>query len=323
MRVKFGIDHAGMHVDQLLSNVAIGYMPEGIIADAVMPIVTVPKQSDNYLIFDRGDVLRIESTRRSPGTEANKITRNVSSATFFCENFALKYPVTIEDKANADPIFVQGILNSRVNFIQDKLYLDWENRVASLVTNTSNVGSSSAVNSAWTDYTSGNADPINDINTAIDNVQDQTGKRPNKIIFGQEAWRHFRRNEAVRNLIYGTNNGGGFASRDQVKSLFEVDELLVGGAYKNTGNEAQADALSQIWGDKVLVSYTAPNPSIEIPSFAYSFRWKASGLPDMMVERHPYDSKIKAEEIEVGYYQDEIVTGADYGFLIVAVTSAT
>jgi hypothetical protein len=41
----------------------------------------------------------------------------------------------------------------------------------------------------------------------------------------------------------------------------------------------------------------------------------------MQVERHPYNTKTKSEEVEVGYYQDEKITGADYSFLITNVNS--
>lgn len=322
MKRKYsGATAENLHIDALLSNVAINYRPEGMIADMIFPMVPVQKQSDFYAIFSRADALRIEDTRRSPGAEAHKITRDVSSAPYFCLNYALKYPVTIEDKANADPIFVQQIINGRVEFIMDKLALDWENRIASQVTSTSNVGSSSAVTSGWTDLT--NADPMGDILTAIDNVQDSTGKRPNRIVFGDAAWRNFRRHTDVRGLIFGTNNGGGYPNVGQVQELLEIPSILVGGAYQNTGNEAQAESLSQIWNDNVLVYYSAERPSMDRPSFGYSFRWAAPGLPNMQVERHPYDSRKKTEEVEVGYYQDEVVTGSEYGFLLTAVNSST
>jgi len=321
MRRKFGATAESLHIDQLLSNVAINYRPMGMIADMVFPVVPVQKQSDHYAIFSRADILRIENTARSPGTEANKVTRETSSDTYFADNYALKYPVTIEDKANADPIFVQQLLNGRVEYIMDKLGLDWENRIASLVTNTSNVGSSAAVTSGWTDHT--NSDPLGNLETAIYNVKDSTGMKPNRIVMGESAWRNFRRNDAVRNLIYGTNNGGGYVNQTQAASLLEVDEILVGGAYKNTGNEAQAESLSQVWGDNVLIYFSAERPSVDRPSFGYSFRWSAPGLPNMQVERHPYDTRKKAEEVEAGYYQDEKITGSDYGFLLTAVNSST
>jgi hypothetical protein len=59
---------------------------------------------DAYAIFSRADALRIEDTKRSPGTEANKVTRTISSDTYYAQNYALKYPITLEDRENADPI---------------------------------------------------------------------------------------------------------------------------------------------------------------------------------------------------------------------------
>lgn len=321
MSKKFGATAENLHVDALLTNMALNYRPSGMIADMVFPQVPVQKQSDYYAIFLRSDALRIEDTARAPGTEANKITREVSTATYYCDNYALKYPVTIEDKVNADPIFITNIINGRVEYIFDKLALDWENRIATLVTNTANVGSSAAVGSGWTDID--NADAIGDINTAIDNVADSTGLRPNSIVFGEAAWRNFRRNVSIRNLIFGTNNGGGFANRVQVGNLLEIPNILVGGAYQNTANEAQAEVVAQIWNDDVLVYYSAERPSMDRPSFGYSFRWQAAGLQNMTVERHPFDSKTKSEEVEGGYYQDEVVTGAEYGFLMTSVNSST
>lgn len=310
-----------LHIDRMLTNVAMGYRPGEIIAPSIAPVVSVPNQTDKYAIFSRADALRIEDDSRSPGTRANVITRSVSSEGFYCENRALRYPVTIEDRANADPIYVTEMINGRIFYTLDKLNLSWEDRLATKVTNTSNVGSSAAVGSAWTDIT--NSDPETDLNVAIDNVADSTGKRPNQVTFSELAWRYVRRNVKIRNTIHGTNNGKGYVSQAQVAALLDIDKILIGGAYKNTGNEAQAESLEHIWADHVLISYTAKRPSIDVPSFMYTFRWKKKGIANMQVERHAYDTREKAEDIETGYYQDEKITGSDYGFLLVNVTSST
>ena len=309
-----------LHVDQNLSNVAIGYRADGFIADMIAPIVPVQKQSDRYVIFDRRDVLRVENTRRAPYTEANKVARSVSSATYFAENFALKDSLSLEDRANMDAVYRSQLMNGRTGFITGKLQLDWENRVAAQVTNTSNVGSSAGVGSEWS---AGNADVIGDINTALDACHDLTGKRPNRLVLGLDAWRSARRSTDVRNILFGSNNGGGFASRAAFANLFEVDQILIGGTFKDTANEAQAESLAKVWLDHVLCYFAPSNATTEEPSYMYSFRWNAPGIPSMTAERHPFDPKTKSEEIEVGYYQDEVVTGADYGYLIISVNSST
>ena len=118
------------------------------------------------------------------------------------------------------------------------------------------------------------------------------------------------------------NNGGGYPTLDQVARVFQIDTAMVGNALYENANEAQAEAVTVVWPDNVLVCYAPDAPTIDDPSFGYSFRWSAPGIPELNIELHPYDGKIKADEVEVGYYQAEQITGASYGFLLVAVNSA-
>ena len=309
-----------LHIDALLSEMAMGYRPEGFIADMIFPTVTVGKQSNLYAIFNRGDRLRRQDTKRAPGTLAKRIEESVSSATYYCNNYALAKAVTIEDRSNADPLYLDNLINGGATLVLDHLMLDWEVRVANQVTSGSNVGSYSAVASAW----NGAGNPIGNINTAIDNVHYSNGVKPNRIVFGVDAWKSFRRDSNVRNLIFGTNNGGGYPSTAQVAELLDLDQgsVMVGGAFANTGGEGNTESLSRIWKDNVLVYYAPPSPTIERPSFGYNFRWSAPGLPQMQVERHAYDTRTKSELLEVGYYQDEVITGSTYGFLISSVNSS-
>jgi len=319
--VHFAAVGRDIHIDVPLSNVALDYQPPELIAPRLAPVVPVMNLTGIVPSFTRRDRLSTVDDLRAPGTEANIIRREVGSDSYICINRALKSSVNLEDMKNADPIYVQKLYNGAAEFVTGKLMLNWENRIALKVTSGSNVGSYSAVASSWTDHT--NSNPLGNVLTAIDNVQDTTGLRPNKVTFGDKAWRNFSRNDTVRNLIFGTNNGGGYPSREQAANLLDVEEVMVGAGYKDSANRAQTEALTQIWGDNVLVSYVPPSPSIYVPSFLYTFRWTVAGVPNMQVERHGFDTKKKSEEIEVGYYQDEKITGREYGFLLVAVTSST
>lgn len=317
-----GASSKDLHVNKVLTNMAMGYKPMGMIADMLFPVVTVDKQSDIYLEADRGQILRVKRTARSPGVEANLVEDDFGSATFYCRNYALKRAVTIEDKANTDPGMIFSKAEQKAMRCIDDIYLDWEVRVANKVTNTANVGSYSAVGSAW----NGAGDPLGDMNTAVDNIHYANGvpKQGIKVTFGPEAWDSFRRDSTVRNLIFGTNNGGGYPNTAQVRDLLDVGEVKVGDGFQNTGSKGQAESLETIWGDNVLIHYTPATPSVDIPSFGYTFRWWNASLPaPITVERHPYDSRKKAEEVEVGLYQDEKITGRSYGFLMTAVNSST
>lgn len=320
VRAHFAAVGRELHIDVPLSNVAIDYQPQELIAPRFAPVVPVPNLTGIIPTFSRRDRVATVDDLRAPGTEANIIRREVGSDSFVCKGRALKDKVTLEDRNNADPIYVQKLYNGSVEFTTGRLLLNWEVRLANQVTSGSNVGSYSAVASSWSDHT--NSNPLNDVYTAIDNVKDRTGVRPNKVTFGEFAWRHFHRNDTVRNLIFGTNNGGGYPTEAQAAALLGVDEIMIGGAYKDTANREQTESLKQVWHDNVIVSYVPPSPSIYVPSFMYSFRWTLPGVPNMQAERHGWESKTKAEEVEVGYYQDERITGAEYAFLIKGVGSS-
>lgn len=313
--------HEQLHVDRMLSNLAIGYFVEGNIAGLIAPIVGVSNKSDIYPVWSRADALRTEKDLRAPDTEANKVTQGFSTGTYLAKNYALKSAVTIEDRANADPIFLQNLINGRTRLVTGKLALNWEVRVAGIVNSTSNVGSSAGVASEWDAAAS--SDPIGDMNTAMDNVQDLTGKRPNRIVMGLDAWRSLRRNEQILDRVFGSTRPQGFATINQVAGLLEIEQILVGAAYRNTTEEPLAESLAKIWGDHVTCYYAPNAPSTEEPSFMYSFRWEVPGVPAMQVERHPFDTKRKSEELEVGYYQDEKVTASEYAFSLRSVNSST
>lgn len=321
-KVTFGAVGRDLYLDLPLSNIVVNHRPQGLIADMLFPVVDVTKQSGAYTEFSQADLLRVVDDKRAPRTEAKRFEIGVSSATYFCNNYALQMGVSIEDRSNADPIYASRLFEGRARILTDKLMLNWENRLALQCTSTSNVGSSTAVASVWTGT---GADPLADINTAIDNVTYATGYRPNTILFGLRGWNAFRRHSSVRDIINGTNNGGGYPSLGAVADLLEIEpsRIFVGRGFKNTAEENIARSLTTLWSTNVLIAYVNPNPSptMDEPSFGYTFRVAAPGIPNMQVERHPYDSRRKVDDVEVGVYQDEKIASSALGFLLTGVTA--
>jgi len=308
-----------IHVDVPLTNVAIAYRPEGMIADLIAPIVSVPKQSGTYWEFLAADAFRTQQDLRSPGALPNLLTKDISSGTFFAKNYALRDVIPYEDIENADAGTVITARNMRAEAIKDKLMLNAELRVANQVTSGSNVGSYSATASSWA---GAGADPVADVNTGINNVHDLTGIRPNSIVMGNYAWRLFREHSTVIGRVFGDVDKGQSArmvSRQQAAALFEMERFLVGGGYINTADEGLTMSLSQIWNDNCLAYYAPMQPRIDKPSFMYAMRW--AKVMAMQAEVHQLPRQ-KGEEIHLGYYQDEKLTGASLGFLITGVGSS-
>ena len=313
------------YIDPLLSNFAISYAPDGLIAADVMPIVPVIKQSGVYAIFEQADQFRIPDTTRAPGDEAKIVRFRVGSGVYNCLPYALKSQIPIEDLANADGAFRTFLETGRIGTVMNQLMLDWENRTAALFFKTGNVGSSTLCASLWS-TAGGGGSPFSDINTQIDNVQNATGIRPNTLIFGIQAWKDLRRHNEIINKTKSLGayrvaaaGAAGMPSEMEVAELFEMDRVLVGRAYKNTAQELGALNLIPVWSAHCWVGHIRTGDQLTGATFASAFRWQVPGVPALQVERLPYRATIKAEELEVGYYQDERVTAKPLGNLITGV----
>ncbi len=309
-----------VHVDKVLTNFAVGFQPSGFIAEEVFPIITVGKQHDIYNTWNQADFFRAEEDKRAPGTPPSRIRVRVSSDRYFAENYALGFPVTKEDRANADPAQLLMMGQGAITTIKNKLLLGQEKRLAQLIFDTANIGSNSAVASVWT---GGGADPVGDINTAIDNVQHSTGYRPNEMVIGVKAYLALRRHTTIIDKSVNPNvtgGGRGYPSAKEIAELFELDAIHVGMAYENTAQEDLATANAPIWSNHCLVYHNPKGSLIDQPRLGALFSWTAVN-PRFAVIRHPMNTETKSQLVSMDYYQDEKIVAAAMGFLLTGATT--
>jgi hypothetical protein len=312
----------GLHVDQLMSQIAINHKPEGFIWDQIAPIVSVAKETDAFPVFNRGEAFAVENDLRSRGTEANRITRSVGTATYGCKNYALALDTAVEDRANMDAAFQFELDAGTTRYITWKLNLSADRRI--LPKAVAAVGTTFLTGSSWIVSGANQGDAFAQIVQMQEQVRAATAQKPNSLIFGWRAWQYFRRNTAARNLILGTNNGGGLITRTRAQELFEVERFLVAEQFYNPSNENKTEVYSNTFPQDAVMAYYAPmQASRETPSFMYSFRWTNPdlGVPFAAI-RHEFDTRKKVDGIEVGYYQDEQITGSAFSAILTGVGSA-
>ncbi len=309
-----------VHIDKLLSNFAINHQPSGFIAQDVFTMVPVPNETDMYDVWEQADTFRAENSRREKGGLANSVTVRVSSDNFRVENYELRAQIFAEDKANADASRRQFYEQGKVAFVLNKLLMDWEQRLADLCFTSGNVGSSAAVASVWTGTAS---TPVADINTALDNAYYASGYRPNTILMGSKPWDALRRHADIIDKAANPNitGGGNFPTRAMVADLFEVNEILVGRAIRNTEVNDLAQTLFPVWSNHCLVYYKTPSPSMSEPTFGATFDWTGAPTPRLAAVRHAPDTLRKSQDVTVGFYQDEKITAAPLGFILTGATT--
>lgn len=306
------------HHDVPLSNLAVKAFQgtTQYIAQQVLPIVPVGKQSDKFFVLDKDSWLRIGQSLRAPKTSPRRVTFRVSSDNFYCDNYALAGENSLEDLANAD--IAIRLRNNTAQFVTDMILRDYENRVATMCTSGTNLGSyvSLSGTAKWSDLV--NSDPLSDVTTAHAFIRKQTGLTANAAIIDEDTLAIVRRHPVILDLYKYTT--GGQATLQQVQDAFSVQKLLVGKGVKNNALENATGSVTNIWGNNVLLAHIEPGVSLETATFGLSFRWTPADLPaPMQAFRYAdADPGKKTEVIEVGMYQDEKIVARDLSYGILA-----
>ncbi len=306
-----------LHIDTPLTSLTIGYRPVGLIADQILPPVPVGKQHDGYYIWPRHEWLRIRNAERAPGTRANRINSTVSSDNYFAKNYALGVDIPFEDLGNADdPLDYR---NSNANLVRDNLALNWEDRLAVTLVDTTNVGSATNLSNNYADIA--NSSPIQDIDVGLESIRSTTGMEANLMIVSMASWRRLRRHQDIIDYVRGKgdNVGGGGVSEQQLAGAFGFNRVLIGRGVKNTADEGVSAAnatYSDIWSTSIILLHVAASPGRMVPSYGYTFQWTPPGMPGpFAVERYDLRPE-KVEAVEVHHWQDEKVTATELGYLI-------
>lgn len=311
-----------LHIDVPLSNMTVKAFNDGLgqfIGQQVMPTIPVGKESDKYYQIDKEAFFRIHDTRRSRKTEAHRIEFNVSSDSYFADEYALAAEIALQDLANADKAL--GVRMNHTRLVQVGLLRDLENRVANIVTSISNIGSGVALSASqkWGNYVE--SDPIAQVTSGHAFIVDNTGIEANTMIIDKDTFSIARRHPVILDMFKYTN--GGLASEEQLREVFGVSRILVGKAKKEMDYEnvdSQASSMVNIWGNNVVLAYIDPTPGgMETVTFGAGFRWTPDIYPsDFAVGRQQFSGPgtKNIEVLEGGYHQDEKVIARDLAYAL-------
>ncbi len=295
---------SSVHVNAALTTLAIGYKNLELVGERVFPIVPVNKESDTYYVFQKEELV-VEDSERAAGAEAREITWDVTTATYTAKEYSLRHLVPDRVMNNADVAVRPQI--SATNKILRKILLGAEKRIANLVQNTANVGSSATPSVKW-DGTSPTIET--NIDTAKDAVRVAAGVEPTSIVLPYKVKNAFKRDTTIRDLIrYTVPNDILLRSGELPPVIFNL-EVIIAGAIRNTANEGATESLADIWTDNVLVFYKEASPSLDALSLGYIFR-----VGTAVVSTYREDKR-KGMMVEVSQLQSEKIVAAACSYLI-------
>lgn len=296
-----------VHIDQALTNISLKYQNADLIAERIFPVVPVQKESNLIFKYGKQDFV-LENDIRAPGTRAKQVEWKIEGTERYAVvEHAYEMQLIDEVRNNADnPIKYD---EDSTEYLTNKLKLNLEKNVADIVQNPDSyaTGHSSVVDVKWNNYR--DSDPLEDIEQAKEVVRSKIFMYPNTLIINDYTFRVLRRHPKLLEMYKYTR--GGILTVDILKEIFEVENLLIGGAGIITSKEGQPEQIDRVWGNNAILLYVTKTPGLKQLSFGYIFR--LAGFP--LVERWR-DDTTRSDWIRVSDKYDIKVVAPVAGYLL-------
>lgn len=292
---------------------------EGFIADQVLPMGDSMTDVGYLPVIKREDALRIQNTKRAPGSTFARVNFREEGLTFRCESYGAESQIPDESRAIYKTAFDAELVAGQLS--KSILMREREARVAAALQNTSTWTGASLFTDVhgagpWSTTTT---DVVPQINAAKQYVQKNCGLRANALILNTENVDRLLANTTIRAHFPGAP----MITREMLKAslaaIFGLQYLIEGAAIKNTADEGQAHVGAYVWsGSYVGVARVVPpNAPLQTPGLGRTMKW--SGLmgvgADMNVVMYR-ESGTKSDVIQTDWYLDELVLGTAYQHLL-------
>lgn len=300
-----------VHIDQVLTNISLGWPNNGLVGEALFPTIPVKKQSDKYYVFGRESWLPETSDYRAPGTEANEIPgMTLSLDTYYAQEHALQIAVHDEERENTDAPLAPD--RDATELVTSKVLLGREVVMKNFVTTAANYAtgmSTTLVGAAqWSAYST--SDPILNVRTGMRAVHAKVFMEPNVAIIPYLVMSFLEDHPDIIERIKYSERA--ILTPEIIASVFGIQRVIVPGVGVGTGAPGAAGnaiSVGYLWGDDVILAWVPPRAGLRIPAFGYEFVWGQGGAAQVVDRWH--EEKRKSDVLRVSRRYDLKMVGVE------------
>lgn len=261
-----------IHVDGYLTGFSLSYRQgqSAYISGMASTSIPVLKESDKYVTYPRGYLLRDEAQVRPLGGRPVQVGQKLGSDNYNAEEWALETTLDDRQRANTDaPINLEEgaimTLEQKQLIREDRIWC--QNFFTTGVWTFEQIG--------VTDFT-----PFNDAaSTPIDVIEglklemaQSTGIMPNTLVMGANVRVALKSNPDMLDRIKYTQRG--VITDDLLAALFELDNVKTPMAIYNAANEGATDDFEFICDPNAMwLGYIAPTGMLNVATAIARFGW--------------------------------------------------
>ena len=274
-----------------LSNIALAYYQDDskAFAKSIFPICPVNLSSDNYYIFKKEDLLRDNWNRKPAYGKVDPAVLAEEMATYACKvdqmimgidqirqtDLARRQGPATKDPRNQRVRTLSGQANIHQDVLFAKNFLKagvWGNEYTGVAATPSG--------KQFIQFDNGNSDPIKFIDDLKTEMEESTGRMPNRLALGVKTFNALKHHEAILERVKygGTSANPATITESALAELFGVEKLTVQRSIRNEAGFGETASMKYI-GDETgfLLAYATDAPAIDEPSAGYIFTWDMLG----------------------------------------------
>lgn len=310
-----------LHTPVWLPNVLEAYVNNKMIGNRVCPVVKVMNRSDKVASIPFGTGLSPADIRLAgQASMVPEMTWSVATrGTYAVEDQGLRSFIPNDSVTNADLPFEVRRRTSMILASTMELMDEIEN--AALLGTSGNYASgfTSTVSSATDKWNNDASDPADQVRSGVARLLTNDGMAKVVLVLGRDVFRALQKHPKILAALYSRSSTASgpttmTVTEKMLAELFEVDEVAVGKAKKNTANAGQTVSLSDVWAGFASAVVVCESPSAEMPvGFAHRFRYRNTAM-DVQFIPELLAGVRGGEHCKVTKSDDLFVTGAQMGY---------
>jgi hypothetical protein len=250
---------------------------QGYIGHLVLPVMEVQAATGVFGKIPIEQLLQQRDVLRAPGASYQRGNFTFTTDSFTTLEYGAEEPVDDnEAKMYAEYFDAEQVAAARAF---NAVLRSYEERVAAAIFDTG-TWTPTAVTTEWS--TAATATPIDDVEARIQSIYDATGQVANTLVMSWKVYRNLRKCDQVIDRIESAGAGSSSAAANvsiqQLQQVFDVEQILVGGAVKNNAVEGQTASPTQVWDDEYCAVAKVPTSmDIREPGVGRTMHWAADG----------------------------------------------
>lgn len=275
-----------------LTNLSMAYFQDAsrYVAKNIFPICPVQLSSARFYKFSKADLLRDNVARKPQFGEVAPAQMGLLDESYACQvdqvivgidqiaalDFSRSHAPGAADPRRAKAKFIAEQLNLHQDIVFAKTFFQtgvWANEWTGYT-------SFDATNKKFTKFDDANCDPIELIDYLCTSVEQNTGRRPNRLALGKAAYNALKNNPAVLERVkFGGSSANPATVNERVLAeLFGIEKVVVLSSVYNAAPIGAAEDMQFICDPKcAILAYATNTPAIDEPSAGYIFTWDMLG----------------------------------------------